>query len=109
MKIRLINEKTTDFSLNKEHKPIEFSVDLKERIIMNQEGIIYDSINRETQKEISEKTQKNIGRIINQLNEDQISEINSDLCDSIREENNSLNSVGGLEELLASNESFGDF
>ena len=106
LKIRLLNEKTikvTDFS---QIKPIEFSVDLKERIIVNQEGVIHDSINRETKKEISEKTQKDIRRIINQLNEDQISEITSDLCDTIREEENNL---AGMEELLASNESFGDF
>ena len=110
LKIRFNDEKTnkvTDFSQIKEHKPIEFSEDLKERIIVTQEGVIHDSINRETQKEISQKTQKDISKLINQLNEDQISEITSDLCDTIRQEEN--NSFAGMEELLASNESFGDF
>ena len=41
------------------------------------------------------------------LNEDQISEITSDLCDTNRQEEN--NSFAEIEELLASNESFGDF
>ena len=57
--------------------------------------------------DISEKTQKDISRIINQLNEDQISDITSDLCDNISQEEKY--NFAGIEELLTSNESFGDF
>ena len=101
------NIKVSDFSQMKENKPIEFSQDFTERIILTEEGVIHDSIKRDSQVNISEKTQMNINKIINQLNEDQISEITSDLCDSIKQEEN--NNFAGLEELLASNDSFGDF
>merc|ERR1712100_771695 len=82
--------KVSDFQM-KENKNAEFSHDLKEKIIVTEEGVIYDSIKRESNREFSEKTQRNLGKIINQLNEDQISEITSDLClETIPEEKNEL-------------------
>ena len=81
---------------------------------MTEKGVIYNSIKKENHKEfrLSEKTQKNISKLINQLNEDLISEINSDLIKKeIREKENKTNTFSALdlEELMTSNESFGDF
>jgi hypothetical protein len=102
--------KVSDFEI-KQNKLNEYSQDLKERIIVNEERVIYDSIKREKHNQFSEKIQKNIGLIINQLNEDLITEITSGLINNeeiIEEENNTFASLAS-EELITSDDSFGDF
>lgn len=114
LRLKFDNQKTiknSDFEI-KQSKTTEYSQDLKERIIVNEEGVIYDSIKRENHNpEFTEKTKKDLSLIINQLNEDFISEITSDLKndDYVKDEENKTIADLALEALYNSDDSFGDF